>query len=132
MGNGTGGDAKRSHGQLQASAAGDSDGRSRSADAARGHGHKKGLSRDMIPFVVLAAAGVVLSLTTCVAVVSWRRCRAKNARSLQSDAARVEQGEAGQGCVAEGVAATGVPVDGNVVVTGIPVSGEGASAAGKV
>jgi len=148
-------DAMRGHGQWQASAAGDSHGHSRSADATRGHGQflggaaedsksshgqskdgsagKKGLSRDMIPFVVLAAAGVVLTLTTCVVVVSWRRCRANSARSLQSDAARLEQGEAGQGSVAKDVVATGVPIDNNVVITGIPVNGEGASsAAGKV
>merc|ERR1740121_3533397 len=131
-------DAKRSHGQLQDGAAGDSNGGSPSADAKGRHGQlqdgaprSKGVSNDMMPFVVLAAAAVVLTLTACVVIVSCRRCRAKDPRSLQSDAARLEQGEVGQDNATKGVVITGVPMDSNVV-TGIPVEHGGASAAGEV
>merc|ERR1712066_29339 len=90
-----------------------------------------GISHDKMPFVVAGVAVVVLTLTAVVAMVFCRRCRAKASRSLQSDAARVEQGEVAEGSATKDVVTTGVPFD-NTVVTGIPVDHEGASASAKV
>merc|ERR1712151_1386771 len=49
--------------------------------------------------------------TVVAAMVFCRRCRAKASRSLQSDAARVEQGEVAEGSIAKDVVTIGVPFD---------------------
>merc|ERR1711920_1079939 len=90
-----------------------------------------GISNDKMPFVVAGVAVVVLTLTAVAAMVFCRRCRAKASRSLQSDAARVEQGEVAEGSAAQDVVTARVPYDNNVV-TGIPVDHESVSASAKV
>merc|ERR1712060_653044 len=89
-----------------------------------------GIGHDKMPFVVAGVAVVVLTLTAVVAMVFCRRCRAKAVRSLQSDAARQEQGEVAEGSVTKDVVTTGLYFDNNVV-TGIPVDHASVSASAK-
>jgi len=83
-------------------------------------------SKDLtISLAVLVVAVIVSVLTTCFVMTYCRKCRAKFVGSVQSDVARLEQAELGQGSARPDV------VEG-VVVAIIPSDPGSAAPAGKV